>query len=106
MKKYQAIFILSLKTVTDEGQSLVKEIQQKLKKRFFQLKIYQLKLIGKKTLARSINKINNGLFVRVVFSTKSENILPFKESYRLNRDILRLVVYVYDIPEELKVLQL
>ena len=105
MKKYQAIFILNLKVITDEGEQIIKDIREKLEKSF-NSKDVSIDNLGKKNLARPINKITNGLFIRFVFSTDPSHIKKFKEIYRLNKSVLRLVVYIYDIPKNKKVLQL
>ena len=106
MTKYQAIFAVNLKTIQDEGEEFTKKVIQKLTEEFKITEDPFVEKIGKRNLARPINKHNSALFFRVVFNAEPNIVNEFQKSYRLEKNILRVVVYIYDIPKDKKELQL
>ena len=105
MNKYQAIFAVNLKTLQDEGEAFTQQVTKRLTEKFKAENVFVEKL-GKKNFARPINKHTSALFFRVIFNAEPNAINEFQKSYRLEKNVLRVVIYAYDIPKDKKELQL
>ena len=90
MNKYEGIFIIKSDLNEDSVKSLLDLIQNEIKKN--KGVIDEVKSWGKKILAYSIKKFNEGLYYQVDFTIETSALKDIERKFRLNDNILRLMV--------------
>ncbi|OVE82489.1 30S ribosomal protein S6 [bacterium M21] len=97
MKKYEAILILDDRKVEGNGTTFVKE---------FEAVIGELggtnissESLGRKQFASPIKKKSAGTYWDLTFDMDEDKVEDLKKRYKLTQQVLRLVVFVYDVPE-------
>ncbi len=90
MKNYEAMFILKADLNQEEAGKLVKTLEETITSN--NGKINDSLGLGKKQLAYKIGKYTEGLYQLVHFQIEPAAIKRLKEIYRLNEDIIRLLL--------------
>jgi len=91
MKQYEALFIInpdkesSLKAVTDGIQEAITKSKGKMEKE---------ESWGKRHIAHPVDKNPEGIYYRLDFSVDPSEIQVLNNSYKLNPDILRVMITV------------
>ena len=91
MRKYEGAFILKPALKEEEINSVAKHIAEPIIKNKGTVSLSEVWL-GKKKLAFPIRKYREGIYYRVNFAIEPKAIEALKQSYRLNEDILRLLI--------------
>ncbi len=104
LKKYEAIFILDVRKVDDEGNAFSKELSTLIGE--FGGKMEEAVSIGRHQFAVEINKRKTGIYWDFVFTSSPEKILEIKDKYRLDERIVRNMIITYDRPDIVKSAQI
>ncbi len=90
MREYEGLFIIR-PDLDDEG---IKRVEQQIKVdvQKNQGKILYSKFKGKKKLSYPIKKRTEGIYLIINFNIHPEQISNLNRTYRLNNDILRIVI--------------
>lgn len=104
LKKYEAIFILDVRKVEDEGTAFSKELSTLIEE--FGGKMEESVSMGRHQFASEINRRKAGIYWNFVFSTTPEKILDIKDKYRLDERIVRNMIINYDRPDVVKSAQI
>lgn len=97
MKKYEAIFILDIRKVEDEGKGFTEEFGKNLES--WRGKLIEANAMGRKQFAREINKRKAGIYWDYVFEMDPLKVIEVRNQYRLDERLIRLLVINYDRPE-------
>lgn len=62
-------------------------------------KLLEKNSMGKKVFARPIKRKNTGIYWDIVFELDASKEKEYKENFRMNHQVIRLVNYIYDRPE-------
>lgn len=98
MKKYEAVIILDEGKLDTSGENYAKEIASYIEESLAG-KVELSESMGRKTFTYPIKKRNAGLYWNLVFEADATKVLELKDNYRLDQNILRFEVFVYDRPE-------
>lgn len=90
MRDYEGIFITRSNLTDETSQKLLSLIEGEISKNGG--KIENVEKWGKKTTAYSIDKNKEGIYYKLDFKIEPEKINELKKTYRLNEDILRLMI--------------
>ena len=97
MKKYEAVYILDVRKVEDDGKAwtaeftkLVEELGGKVEENIF---------MGRKQFAREINKRKVGAYYNFVLTVDEDQIKPIINTYALDERVIREMIMIYDRPE-------
>jgi len=104
LKKYEAIVILNERKVDNNGQAYIQKMAQKLKE--LGAEDIKQESLGRKQFARAIGKKTSGIYWYFTFQAEPDKIAPFKSLYKLEEAVIRMVVYNYEVPENLKTLDM
>jgi small subunit ribosomal protein S6 len=91
MKKYEAMFILKPDLKEDEVNSVGKQINESIIKSKGEVSLSEI-WSNKRKLAYPIKKYNEGIYYRVNFSIQPTEIDGLKQIFRLNENILRVLI--------------
>ena len=94
MKKYEAIFILDIRKVEDEGKGFTEEFGKNLES--WGGKLIEANAMGRKQFAREINKRKAGIYWDYVFEMDPLKVIEVRNQYRLDERLIRLLVINYD----------
>ena len=97
MKKYEAVFILDIRKSEDEGAAFSKEFGELIES--LGGKMESVTPMGRKQFTYEIDKRRAGLYFDFVFSVDADKILAIKERYKLDAQVLRNMILIYDRPE-------
>ncbi len=97
MKKYETIFILDESKLQDNGEAFIQGVSKLLESLGGTL--LEKDFMGKKTFAAPIKKKKAGNYWDLTINLDADQVLPFQEKYRLDEQVLRMAVYIYDRPE-------
>lgn len=100
MKKYEAVYILDLRKVEDEGKAFSEDFAKKIGE--MGGTVTETILMGRKQFAREINKRKAGVYVNFIFEMDPAQEKGLREVYRLDERILRLLIVNYDRPEQVR----
>jgi small subunit ribosomal protein S6 len=90
LNDYEGIFI-ARPTLTDEAnQKLLTSIEGEIAKNGG--KVENVEKWGKKTLSYPISKSKEGFYYKLNFKIAPEKVSELKKTYKLNEDILRLII--------------
>jgi small subunit ribosomal protein S6 len=96
LKAYEAVFILDERRFEDGGEAFAE--------RFCELvgqlggAVKQRNPMGRRQFARPIRKLRAGIYWDFILDMPAENVAELKERYRLDENVLRLVVMIYEGP--------
>jgi small subunit ribosomal protein S6 len=107
LKKYEAIFILDIRKVEDDGTAFTEEFTQLLKS--WGGEMLNTEAMGRKPFAREINKMKAGIYWDYVFTLSPEKAAGIPEQFKLDERVIREMVLVYDrvddMPPKMSTLQ-
>lgn len=97
MKKYEAIFILDIRKVEDEGEAFSKELVAFIEERGGTVE--KTESMGRNQFSYEIKKRKAGIYWNFIFSIDADSIIAIKNKYRLDERVLRNMIINYDRPE-------
>jgi len=97
LNKYEAVFILNIRKVDDEGDAFSKEFTGMLEE--WGGNIVETQPMGRKQFAREIKKSKAGIYWNYVFNLDPEKVLAIRNQFRLDDRVIRLMIINYDRPE-------
>lgn len=98
MKKYEAIFILDIRKVEDEGDAFSKEFAEMIKG--FGGKMEDSIPMGRLQFAYQIDKRKAGIYWNFVFEVDNDKHAMIIEKFRLDERVLRNMIIIYDRPSK------
>lgn len=102
MKKYEAVFILDIRKVDDEGNAFTEELAELMKN--WEGTMVSSESLGRRQFAREINKRKAGIYWNYVLECSPETIKKIGDKFRLDDRVLREMIIAFDRPESVKVL--
>ncbi len=100
MKKYEAIFILDLRKVEDDGKAFSEEFDKLIQS--WGGNIVESICMGRKQFAREIKKRKAGVYLNFVFELDAEKETQIREYFRLDERVLRIMTIVFDRPDNVR----
>ena len=97
MKKYEAVFILDVRKVEDEGKAFSEEFGKNLES--MGGKLIETNEMGRKQFAREIKKRKTGIYWDYVFELDSLKCKEVRNMYRLDERVIRILIVNYERPE-------
>lgn len=97
MNKYEAVFILDIRKVDDEGEAFTKEIAELIKQ--WGGEMLESTPMGRKQFATEIKKRKAGIYWDYVFNVAPGKIIEIKDKFRLDERVVRNLIITYDRPE-------
>ncbi|MFA6714517.1 MAG: 30S ribosomal protein S6 [Victivallales bacterium] len=97
LKKYEAIFILDIRKVDDEGAAISGEIAALIQK--WGGEMVQSASLGRRQFAYEIKKRKGGIYWNYVFTAEPDKIKELQEHFRLDERVLRNMIINFDRPE-------
>ena len=97
MKKYEAVFILDVRKVEDEGKAFSEEFGKNLES--MGGKLVEANEMGRKQFAREINKRKAGIYWDFHFELAEDKVNLIKEQYQLDERVLRILTVIDERPE-------
>jgi len=101
LKKYEAIFILDIRKVDDEGAAFSREFSELIEKQL-NGKMVSVDAMGRLQFSYEIKKRKAGIYYNFVFEVEESGILSIKDKFRLDERILRNMIIVFDRPDNVK----
>lgn len=98
MKKYEAVLILDIRKVDDEGNSFSEQFSKLIES--WGGKMDETILMGRKQFARMINKKKAGIYWNYIFSLGADKVEDIQKQYMLDEKVLRLMVTNYEKPNK------
>ncbi len=96
LKKYEAIFILDIRKVDDEGAGVSSEIAALIEK--WGGEMVKSESLGRRQFAYEIKKRKGGIYWNYVFTALPEKVKELKENFRLDERVLRNMIINFDRP--------
>ena len=96
MKKYEAVFILDIRKTDDEGAAFCREFGELIKSLGGELE--STTPMGRRQFTYEIDKRKAGLYFDFLFTLDTEKVIDIKEKYKLNQQVLRSLILIYDRP--------
>ncbi|MBO5803007.1 MAG: 30S ribosomal protein S6 [Lentisphaeria bacterium] len=100
MKKYEAVFILDMRKVDDEGKAFSEEFAKNIQSWGGNVK--EAVNMGRKQFAREINKRKAGIYWDYYFDLDPIKVKEIREKYRLDDRVIREMVIVDERPAEIR----
>ncbi len=100
MKKYEAVFILDVRKVDDEGKAFAGEFEALIRE--WGGTVCETEFMGRKQFAREIKKRKVGVYVDFVFELDPAKEAQIREHFRLDERILRLLIVLFERPTEVR----
>jgi small subunit ribosomal protein S6 len=97
LKKYEAVFILDIRKTDDEGAAFSKEFGELIES--LGGKMESVTPMGRKQFTYEIDKRRAGLYFDFVVSLDTDKVIEIKERYKLDAQVLRNLILIYDRPE-------
>ncbi len=99
LKKYEAVFILDIRKVDDEGEAFVKEFTGLIEK----LGGVFVKSVpmGRKQFSYEIAKRRAGIYLNFFFELPADKVIGIRDAYKLDERVLRNMVIVDERPENM-----
>lgn len=98
LKKYEAVFILDIRRVEDEGITFSNELTALIAS--LGGKMISADSMGRQQFTYEIKKRKAGIYYDYVFEAEESSILAIKEKYHLDERVLRNMIIIYDRPEK------
>ncbi len=96
MKKYEAVFILDIRKVDDDGDAFSKELAAQVEA--LGGKVELSTPMGRKQFTYDIKKRKAGIYWDYVLELEPAQVFALKDKYRLDERVLRCMVVTYDRP--------
>ncbi|MDD5697210.1 MAG: 30S ribosomal protein S6 [Victivallaceae bacterium] len=96
MKKYEAIFILDIRKVDDEGAGISGEIAALIDQ--WGGEMVKSVSLGRRQFAYEIKKRKGGIYWNYVFTAAPDKVKELKEHFRLDERVLRNMIINFDRP--------
>jgi small subunit ribosomal protein S6 len=96
LKKYEAIFILDIRKVDDDGAGISSEIETLIKK--WGGEMVKSISLGRRQFAYEVKKRKGGIYWNYVFTALPEKVKELKENFRLDERVLRNMIINFDRP--------
>ena len=100
MKKYEAVFILDMRKVEDEGKAFSEELGSNLQS--WGGNMVEAIAMGRKQFAREINKRKAGIYWNYIFEIDPLKVKEIRNKYRLDERMIRMLIITYDRPENVR----
>ena len=100
MKKYEAIFILDMRKVEDEGKAFSEEFSKLIQS--WGGTMIESVMMGRRQFAREIRKRKAGVYLNFVFEVDPEKETQIREQYKLDERVLRIMIILFDRPENVR----
>jgi small subunit ribosomal protein S6 len=100
LKKYEAVYILDLRKVEDEGKAFSEEFSKKIGE--MGGTVTDTVLMGRKQFAREISKRKAGIYVNFFFEMEPAQEKNLREVYRLDERILRVLIINDERPAQIR----
>lgn len=100
MKKYEAVFILDMRKVEDEGKAFSEEFGKLIQS--WGGSMVEANAMGRKQFAREINKRKAGIYWNYFFELDPLKVKDIREQYRLDERVIRELVIVDERPEQIR----
>ena len=97
MKKYESVFILDIRKTDDNGAAFCNGFAELIKS--LGGEIEKTVEMGRKQFTYEIDKRRAGLYFDFVFSLDTAKVIEIKERYKLDAQVLRNMILIYDRPE-------
>ena len=97
MKKYEAVFILDIRKVDDEGKAFSQDFGALIES--LGGKMEAAVSLGRKQFTYDINKRKAGIYWDFLFELDSLKVIEIKNKYKLNETVLRNLILINDRPE-------
>ena len=104
LKKYEAIFILDVRKVEDEGEAFTKEFATLIGE--LGGKMEESVAMGRHQFACEIEKRKAGIYWNYIFQIKPEKIDVIRDKFHLDEKVVRNMVINYDRPAVVKNIRL
>ncbi len=101
MKKYEAIFILDIRRVEDEGAAFTNEFSELIENTLGG-KMVSSQPMGRIQFSYEIKKRKAGIYFDYVFELEEAKVLDIKDKFQLDERVLRNMIIAYDRPENVK----
>lgn len=98
LKKYEAVFILDIRKVDDEGEAFSKELAELIKSLGGEM--LESVSMGRKQFAREIKKRKAGVYWNYIFNLDADQTDQLRTKFMLDERVLRQLVIIYDRPEQ------
>ena len=99
MKKYEALFILDIRKVEDEGKAFSEEIAKLVKDQGGTLG--EMVPMGRRQFAREMKHRKAGIYLNCFFSMPGDKVNLIRHNYRLDERILRMMIINDERPANL-----
>lgn len=96
MKKYEAIFIMDIRKVDDEGAGVCSEIATLIGK--WGGEMLKSVSLGRRQFAYEMKKRKGGIYWNLIFTADPDKVKELKEHFRLDERILRNMIINFDRP--------
>ena len=96
LKKYEAIFILDIRKVDDEGAGVSSEIEALITK--WGGEMIKSESLGRRQFAYEVKKRKGGIYWNYVFTAMPDKVKELKENFRLDERVLRNMIINFDRP--------
>lgn len=100
MKKYEAVYILDLRKVEDEGKAFSEEFAAKISG--MGGSVVETVLMGRKQFAREISRRKAGVYIDFVFEMDPAQEKNLRAEYKLDERVLRLLIINFDRPDQVR----
>ena len=97
LKKYEAIFILDIRKVDDEGAGVSSEIAALIEK--WGGEMVKSDSLGRRQFAYEVKKRKGGIYWNYVFTAAPDKVKELKENFRLDERVLRNMIINFDRPD-------
>ena len=100
MKKYEAVFILDIRKVDDEGKAFSQDFGALVES--LGGKMEAAVSLGRKQFTYDINKRKAGIYWNYIFELDALKVKEIREKYRLDERVIRMLVIRYERPEQVR----
>lgn len=100
MKTYETVIILDGRKVQDEGKAFAEEFTSMISGAGGEM--IKSTPLGRKQFAREIKKRKMGFYWDFIIDLDEKSAKELPEKYKLDERVLRMLVFIYDRPEDPK----
>ncbi|OQA86329.1 MAG: 30S ribosomal protein S6 [Lentisphaerae bacterium ADurb.Bin242] len=100
MKKYEAVFILDMRKVEDEGKAFSEEFAQNIQG--WGGSVTESVAMGRKQFAREIEKRKAGIYWNYILELDPLKVKEIRDKYRLDERIVRMLIISFERPEQVR----
>lgn len=97
LKKYEAVFVLDIRKVDDEGEAFGKEFAKLIEK--LGGAFGKCVAMGRKQFSYEIAKRKAGIYLNFFFELPADKVIGIRDAYKLDERVLRSLVVVDERPE-------